>query len=326
MFKPLFRLAALRSAPGILIISYHRVLARNDPLFPELPCATLFEQQISVLSRAYPIVRLDAAVDRLRAGALTGPVAAITFDDGYRDNFEVALPILRRLGVSATFFVATAYLNGGCMFSDRIIEAVRNSKLDCADLKPLGLPTVSLRSGLERSHAMRGLCERVKYLPPEQREATVERVAQILGSQTRPALMMSSEQVRELHAAGMSIGSHTHRHVILSTVDAAAARQEIDQAQHELSSITGERPSLFAYPNGIPGTDFDPSHFAMLQAAGIKAAVSSRAGFATASSGSYELPRFSPWDRSPMRFRARLISNMLSKQPFGMAQLSSETI
>ena len=107
------------------ILIFHRVLAQVDPLFPEEVDAARFDVICGWLRRWFNVLPLDAAVRRLRDGSLPRRAAAITFDDGYADNHDIALPILKKHGLPSTFFIATGFLDGGCMWNDTVIEAIR---------------------------------------------------------------------------------------------------------------------------------------------------------------------------------------------------------
>jgi len=126
------RTLAAGAVPGdgsrLSILIYHRVLPGPDPLNNWDPTAAEFESQIRALSRFFTPLALGEAVERLRKGTLPAHAACVTFDDGYRDNVDVALPILRRHGVPATFFIATGYLNGGRMWNDTVIESIRSPR------------------------------------------------------------------------------------------------------------------------------------------------------------------------------------------------------
>ncbi len=129
--------------------------------------------------------------------------------------------------------------------------------------------------------------------------------------------MMREEQVRELHAAGMEIGAHTVTHPILLNTAPDAARREIVESGRRLAEIVRQPIRLFAYPNGKPGVDYGPEHVAMVRDAGYAAAVSTGWGVATAQSDRFQLPRFTPWDRTPGRFALRLIRNMRNANSAG---------
>ena len=136
------------------ILAFHRVLRESDPLFPEVPDTRRFARVLTWLKGWCNVLPLDKAVDRLSRGQLPERAAAITFDDGYADNYTEALPVLREHGMSATFFVATGFLDGGRMWNDTIIEAIRRTHHDTVDLSRIGLPRLPLRrspSGAQRS-------------------------------------------------------------------------------------------------------------------------------------------------------------------------------
>jgi peptidoglycan/xylan/chitin deacetylase (PgdA/CDA1 family) len=120
-------LASRRGPASLLVLIYHRVLPTRDPLLPDEPDAADFSAQMDLIGRNFRVLPLREAVQRLRSGDLPARSVSITFDDGYANNCEVALPILRERGIPATVFVATGFLNGGRMFNDTVIEAIRRA-------------------------------------------------------------------------------------------------------------------------------------------------------------------------------------------------------
>jgi peptidoglycan/xylan/chitin deacetylase (PgdA/CDA1 family) len=272
------------------ILIYHRVLARPDPLLSGLPDVRGFERQMALLRRCFNVLPLSEAARRLREGGLPARAACITFDDGYADNAELALPVLRRHGLSATFFIASGYLDGGQMWNDDVIAHVRRTGA--------GAPQ-------QQRHDLERLLQRYKYLPFAHRLAEVARLAPPRGG----ALMMRSDQVRALFAAGMEIGAHTHRHPILATLPDAEARADIADGKAALEAIVQAPVRVFAYPNGKPGVDYTRRHVEMVSALGFAAAVSTMTGAAYAGSDMLQLPRFTPWEPDRPRFLLRLLAN-----------------
>jgi len=125
-------------------------------------------------------------------------------------------------------------------------------------------------------------------------------------------LMMTSEQVRSMHGAGMEIGGHTVLHPILASTEKSAARTEIANGKEMLEGIIRAPVHFFAYPNGKPERDYLPEHVAMVRELGFEAAVSTAHGAAKPGDDLYQLPRFTPWDRGGQsRFVFRMIQNML---------------
>jgi peptidoglycan/xylan/chitin deacetylase (PgdA/CDA1 family) len=303
------RAEALRG-PCLSILLYHRVLPQIDPLFPGEVVAARFDAQLGMVARSFNVLPLADAVQRLREGRLPPRALAITFDDGYADNHDVALPILRRHRLSACFFVATSFLDGGRMWNDTVIECVRRSRRDAVNLESFGLGNFALDGPAQRRQAIDALLGVIKYQTVEQRVESIERLRVLCDPGALPDdLMMRSDQVRGLHAQGMEIGAHTVRHPILSTLDAETVRREMLESRGQLEGLINAPVTLFAYPNGRPDKDYAASHVAIARDVGFAAAVSTANGVSTPGADLHQLPRFTPWDRHPGRWLGRLAAS-----------------
>lgn len=312
-------LFALRSPAGprgrLTILIFHRVLEQPDPLFPEEVDAARFDTICGWLADWFNVLPLGDAVARLKEGRLPARAAAITFDDGYADNHDVALPILKRRALPATFFVASGFLDGGRMFNDSVIETVRRISTPALDLRGLGLDPglgeeLPVADMGQRRVAIERLLGVVKYLPLDRRDRVVGELARRSGALLPTDLMMRSAQVRALHDQGMTIGAHTRSHPILANLSPALAEEEIVAGRDRLQDIVGAPITLFAYPNGKPGVDYHAGTAALVRELGFEAAVTTAWGAAAAGSDRYQLPRFSPWDRRALRYGWRLLGNM----------------
>ena len=316
LLNPLYRfIGSLLSPSGpnarLSILIYHRVLPEIDVIFPSEVTTERFDQQMSQLRRTFNVLPLAEAVTRLKAGTLPVRAACITFDDGYADNLTLALPILQKHGLHATFFIAPHYLNGGRMFNDTVIEAIRTSRAEAIDLLALGLGQHEIGSPQAKRAAINNILPQVKYLPLDEREEKVAELASIVSDAPLPNdLMMTTEQLKTLHAAGMEIGGHTARHPILAGLDDTAALKEIADGKEILEVMLGERIRLFAYPNGKPGIDYLPKQAAIISKLGFDAALSTQAGTATRASDPFQLPRFTPWHSNAGRFVPALLANL----------------
>ena len=257
----------------------------------------------------FNVLPLSQAIDSLYAGSIPSRALAISFDDGYADNEELAAPILKRLGMSATFFVSTGFLGRGCMWNDQVIEAIRSSECQEIDLKPLGLASFSLASIATRRQAINSVLNGIKHLESAHRQSVTDAVVAAAGGRPSPEPMMHARQVRSLRALGMEVGAHTVTHPILTRLSPDAALDEMSRSKRELEQILGEPVELFAYPNGVPGQDYAVEHTTMARECGFSAAVSTAWGAASTRSDRFQLPRFTPWDRTRIRFGARLLGN-----------------
>lgn len=308
-------------APGgrrarLSILIYHRVRPEPDPMLPGDPDAATFHWQMETVSGLFRVLPLAEAAARLQRGTLPSRAACITFDDGYADNHDVALPILQSLGLPATFFVATGFLDGGMMFNDRILETIRRLSPGVQDLGFLGLGMREIPVEREARHALAMEAIRaVKHLPGEERSQRVAALQALSPSPLPRDLMMTTAQVRALDAAGMEIGGHTHTHPILARLPGPAAKEEIARGKETLESMLGHRIRLFAYPNGKPGKDYGLEHVGMVRDYGFDAAVATAWGVSTASRDPFQLARFTPWDTTPIPFALRLGRNLLRNSP-----------
>lgn len=296
----------------LTVLIFHRVLSEPDLLFPNEMHAARFDRLCANLARWFNVLPLNEAVERLPSRTLPKRPMAITFDDGYADNHDVALPILKRHGLSATFFVATSFLGDGCMFNDCIVESIRRTGRAAIDPSEFGLPgrgTLTLRGVAERRRGIEALLEKIKYLDPDERTEVVERLAVVAGVPRPRGLMMTPDQVNALSRSGMTIGAHTRTHPILSGLSASDARDEIVGSRSDLEAITGRRIELFAYPNGKPGVDYSRESVDIARQAGFAAAVSTAPGAASAGSDLFQLPRYTPWQERPSTFALSLARN-----------------
>ena len=311
LFRPLFQLMSPAGARARLsVLIFHRVSPEPDPLFPDEMHARRFDALCGWLASWFKVLPLDQAVGCLKAGTLPARAACITFDDGYADNHQVALPILQRHDMAATFFVSTGYLDGGRMWNDTIIEAVRACTLPVLDLSALGLGRHGMGTIEERKTVIASLIDQIKYRPVAERISVTEQMARLARVQPSSGLMMTSQQVKGLRQAGMQIGAHTVSHPILAWMTAEQARQEILDSKRFLEQLLGEREGLFAYPNGKPGEDYTPQSVDVVRSLGFDAAVSTQWGASGTGDDLFQIRRFTPWDQTRLRFGARMLANL----------------
>ncbi len=306
------------------ILIFHRVLPQPDPLFPGEMDAQAFDALCRELAATFNVLSLRDAVQALARGQLPPRALVITFDDGYADNADIALPILQRHGLQATFFVASGFLDGGRMWNDTVIESLRRTRVERVALPELGLDDVVLRSHSERRAAIDKALSVIKYRTLSQREDDLRVLRTALDEPALPDdLMMTTQQLRRLHLAGMEIGGHTVHHPILRTLPDDVAEREIREGRARLESLIDAPVTSFAYPNGGPDRDYDLRHVAMVKASGFSAAVSTARGVVTTQADRHQLPRFSPWDRHATRWVMRLLHKRLGSAAHQVARLDA---
>lgn len=290
------------------ILIYRRVVSCPDPLFPETVDARRFAQHLRLLRRWFRVLPLALAARLLHERSLPSRAACITFDGAYAEHAGVAMPLLQRFGLPATFFVATGFLDGGYSWNDAVIELVRNAPGTRLNLSRGGFGSYDIGCAQRRRAVIDMLLAALGTLAPVER---LERV-RLMARRSSPT-MLSTDQVIALHRSGMEIGAHTVNQAPLASLSNAEARAEIGNGRRRLEGIIQAPVRLFAYPSGKPGADFEKRHGNMLRSAGFDAAVTTAAGAARPETDPFELPRFTPWDSSSSGFLLRMGSNLFTQ-------------
>jgi peptidoglycan/xylan/chitin deacetylase (PgdA/CDA1 family) len=306
------RLAGLPLWRGALVLGYHRIADGDEqtPFDPGLFSATpaTLDAQIRFIKQHFEVVSPNELEDRRRSGRRA---VVVTFDDGYRDNYELAFPVLRRHGVPAAFFLATGFLDRpGVAWWDELAWMVKQStraSMDAGGWLPCDLSL----EGDERA-AIDLLAGVYKSLPTARTESFLDFCAAAAGTGRCPAgegadLWMTWDMAAELQEAGMVIGGHSVTHPILARSDEATQRREIEGCRQRLWDQLGAAMELFAYPVGIPSA-FDDVTRRLLRAAGVRLAFSLYGGHVRSHGvDRYDVPRASvSLSTGEQRFRAAL--------------------
>ena len=291
----------------VCILTYHRVLPERDYMRSSEPTVATFDWHMELLARYFNPLSLSDVIARLDSNDLPERAVCVTFDDGYANNAECALPVLQRWNIPATVFISTGFLNGGLMWNDAVIEALRIAGSGEFDLRSLGLATYDLADFQHRRQAAGQIIREIKHWPPEKRAEAIRVIESMVGPLPEN-MMLTNDQVKQLGDAGIEIGAHTRTHPILATLKLADARQEIQASKDALEILTGKPVRYFAYPNGRPEIDYRLEHRDFVKSIGFEGAVSTQWGVASESSDRWQMPRFTPWDQTPLRFMTRLLA------------------
>jgi peptidoglycan/xylan/chitin deacetylase (PgdA/CDA1 family) len=284
----------------VFVLEYHAVEAGPGRMREGAVPAGIFRRQVRWLRRRFPLVTVAEAAERLRGG-LERDLVALTFDDGYADNAEVAFPILRDEGVPATIYLATAFLDGEELWFDVARRALGSLAVgrgtppaDAILHVLLGAPPWRLESSMRR----------LKDAPAARRLAAVDALRPLAGDQPA-ARPMTWDQARALQAAGIELGAHTVHHPILSRLDAESQAAEIAGSLRRLDEELGPRPRTFAMPNGS-ARDYDRSTLEILRRLPFVAACTTRRGSNGAGADLLELRRLGVGDEPLYLLQARL--------------------
>lgn len=280
---------------GVLILNYHRVgdgsASAHDRALWSASC-TAFDTQLSLLKTQSDVIALDEIESALEQPGSRH--VAITFDDGYLDNYELAYPLLRQHGLPAAFFIATGFIDRPCLpWWDEIAMLVRTTdarQLELCDWLPGRL---SLEDG-NHDAVIRRLLTTYKSLQGEDAAgflATLREQAGCNGAAGPVAgHWMDWDMIRDMAAHGMTIGGHTMHHPVLSRLPLEQQREEISGCAARLREELDQPMEYFAYPVG--GRDaFDEHTRRCLDEAGVRLAFSYYGGIATRESSHHDMPR-----------------------------------
>ncbi len=258
-------------------------------------CVEALAEMLEYLGRVFDVRSLQECVEALeRRTSLRRPLLALTFDDGYADNLYHLLPVLKAHGTPATIFVTAGLIDSKQrLWPSEVRRCLAQTQ--AAELRVSFLPEPMAIGGAEDRVALAAkVVSLMKRAPIRQAEAVAE-LRQALDVAEEPAgeeeRLLTQEELQELARDPLiTIGGHTMLHPVLSSLPHKEACQEIEQGRQRLTEMTGERPTLFAYPNGQPG-DYTGEIVQFLRDTGWQAAVTTQAGVATAASDVMQLPR-----------------------------------
>jgi peptidoglycan/xylan/chitin deacetylase (PgdA/CDA1 family) len=255
----LFRLLELGRRPGLLVLAYHRIGSPAGHLLDDgVMSATPedFEVQVDYLCRRCDLPPLETVLPTLEAGLpLSRPTVLITFDDGYRDNVDCALPILRKAGVGAVFFICPRFVTSPVLpFWDRLAyvfkKATRSFALEYpfpyrVDLENVSPPAAVQHYLNELDHWPPGFDEQRLFGHLEEKAGVAAPVEALARD-----LFTDWAGVRRLAGAGMSIGSHCQTHPFLPRLSEDEQRHELTRSKAELERQLGQPITTVSYPYG----------------------------------------------------------------------------
>jgi peptidoglycan/xylan/chitin deacetylase (PgdA/CDA1 family) len=300
-----------RAVPPFLILIYHRVHPEPGPFMIDPVPPERFELQMRHLARAYRPLPLGELLERSRAGTVPEGAVAVTFDDGYADNAEHAMPILARHRIPATVFLVTGCIGTGRIpWHDEVLLAFASARATAIRIPgqaPDEAP-LPLRSVEERRSAAFAALAALKPMPEAERLAGVRAIQEELGRGDPAAaasLMLDWDRVRAMRGSGIAFGSHTETHPILSRVAPERARDEVTRSKRTIEAQLGEEAAFFAYPNGRP-EDYDEGTVEALRTAGYRGALTTTFGANEAGEDPLRWRRAAAWTADPRRFALQL--------------------
>ena len=293
----------VRTAPLTVVTAYHRVARDDERRVQRFPIergtpARVFEAQIRFMLEHFAPVRAAEALEPPGRGLRF----AVTLDDGYEDNFSVAAPILRRLGVPATFFVVSDYVGTDRLFWwEQLADMMRTTRvpsLELASVVPQAGDArdawLALRTPAERASAYERLSAELRSAPHAELSAWMERMADALGvrprGEGRDYALMSWAQLTTLARQGFDVGGHTATHCNVVGAGDALLRAEIVASARDIGRRLEAPVVSFAYPYGRHDRN-DGAAARLLREAGFRVAFTGTKGVVQGDADPFTLPR-----------------------------------
>ena len=310
------RITGIRKAgcPKFVIICYHRVGRDGVPFYSTLD-PRVFEAQIRFLRSSFRIVSIDDLCNELEVAGPAGQAVAITFDDGYRDLYTNAFPVLRRYGIPATVYLTgSAIETGEVSWYDRIFAIAMFSPSNALEVEGAGRFALTTRES--RLCAATAIVRKLRSYPNRLRIAAcaaLEKQAKVPG----PAVenrMLTWQQIREMQTSGISFGAHTMNHPVVGQLTPGERDYELGESKRLLEERLQRPVAHFAFPFGTP-SDIDPETCVLLPQYGYRSAVSTVWGVNTPGTEKYLLRRIGGDESSVSLFALRLRWLFLNQQP-----------
>ena len=325
-----FLLSNLPQRNSLLVVNYHRIGDADTAAYaPQVFSATAeeFQAQMEFIAHRLHPVTLDQAlawveksgveksgvekngVEQKNANPRPRCHTLVTFDDGYLDNFEVATPILRKLGMQGVFFLPTSFIGTfGLPWWDSIAYIVRNAANRRFSLQyPAPLSVDIEASGLfDATYSVQNAYK----LPAMKDEPRFLRELETAAGCSRPDIseercFMNWDEARRMIHAGMAIGAHTHTHRLLASLSEGEQLEELTGCRGILRQNTGFDPTALAYPVGLQSSFTDRTK-AIAAQAGFRAAFSFYGGVNHPGSvDPYDIVREGVYGQSVERFRTQ---------------------
>lgn len=265
-----------------------------------------FRSHLEYLEKYHRVISMDEFVDSHLHGPKPPPYSVvITMDDGYRSNYTLAFPLLKKFRMPATIFLATAMVEDQAFFwSDRIEYALNKAKPNRFELRVEGdtnggfsMP-VEFHDRTSRITCEKSIRRKLKSAPQEWRPPVIEKLEEKLGQKLSEDPHASEiyrslgwpEVVEMVQSGLVSIGGHSHNHVILSRCQTETLKKELFLSKKMIEERTGSSCRLFCYPNG-QAEDFNPETKRLLKEAGYACALTTLPGVSDSHSDLYELKR-----------------------------------
>lgn len=261
---------------GVPILLYHRVGTSNVPGSFEQTSTSEFEAEMRYLAKNYEVLELPRIIQCLQTGeALPKKSIVITFDDGYKDNYLNAYPLLKKYHLPATIFLTTGYIDSPELFWwDKLRYLVWHSSVNKIELDQFG--SYPLYSKIDRNKAVTNIERKLKQSLETTKNELMNKLADIcrvdIPSNMNKEWVVSWDEVREMSRNNIGFGAHTVTHPIMTKISLEKVRWEVTESKRRIEAELEQPINTFSYPNGHPD-DYNNDIKQILREAGFNCAL-----------------------------------------------------
>lgn len=241
------------SQSKIAILTYHRISKKcDDWSLNPLPLKS-FKEHLKFLTKTYNIISLDNLVDLMvNPNPIPKKTVILTFDDGYKDNYTNAYPLLRKYDIPATIFLTSKLIGSGeISWYDKVGYIIYNTSSN--EIKMDELPDYTINSTFEKHQAFSDIKRRLIKLNERQKSLLINKLANLCHVEIPPYagdLMLSWDEVTEMNANGIDFGAHTLNHPVLPSLNSQEAEWEILESKRIIEKNLNKPINCFSYPYG----------------------------------------------------------------------------
>lgn len=243
-----------KSQTKVAILTYHRVSNKcDDWSLNPLPVES-FEEHLKFLTNSYNIISLEDLVDMMiKKEPVTEKTLVLTFDDGYKDNYTNAYPLLQKYEIPATIFLTSKLIGTGeLIWYDELGYIIYNTSVN--EIKTGKLGDYAIYSKFEKYQALSDIKRKLIKLSELEKTALIDKLADIckveISSHIGKELMLSWDEITEMDANNITFGAHTVNHPVLPNLNIQEAKLEILESKNVLEKNLNKPINCFSYPYG----------------------------------------------------------------------------
>jgi peptidoglycan/xylan/chitin deacetylase (PgdA/CDA1 family) len=230
----------------LLILSHHRITSPGDKFTYLGVSQDIFEQQIVFLKKYFKIVSFKEGVESLKTGSIKESLLVLNFDDGYRDNYLYAFPILKKYNIIATIFLTVGFIGTKKRFWwDVVADTI------------LGFPHFKIKK-IVKVDMIDGINDSLQKMSPKERNTKIKEIKkrfEFSRNNKGEREILNWEEIKEMSRYGIEFGSHTLTHPDLTLLGKDELIREISMSKQVLEEALGKKILGFAYPHGFYNDD-----------------------------------------------------------------------